>query len=352
MKRLIYALSFVIMLAGSVGCHNADAPHLSPDSQVDPNEYLVDESPADETNTAFDAPSPSPDIRDEPFGPVEEAPFVNEENDDLIDDDNDDKTDDVDDDKTDDENDGLIDDLNIETSPSLIGFWHSAPDFSGGLKEWYRFYDYGEIDYAGEDGTSYMGVWDVTNGDVLELDLLEWVGEDRIEKSVIISNIEHISSGGGVTVVRIDGKKFWKLDQPVDVIDGAPVYIAYQSDFDENKYQNSEVIYVSNPRTTGGNVILAYDGDLYDFKIIVVIMDFDDDGGISYHYDRDGIIFEKDHIPSGYIVNYENTDIGTMYAEGFTFRDASGNYHTYAIWHGGRGPEINVGKIDIRPPNP
>ena len=233
-----------------------------------------------------------------------------------------------------------------EIENSLIGFWHSSPDFSGGLKEWYRFYDYAEIDCTSAEGIFYSGSWDVTDGGVLELSLYGLDETGYVEEPMHSYSyvIESISSDEDGTILILDGKEFWKLYEPVDVIDGVPLYIDYRSDFDEEKYQNSEVLYISNPRTTGGNVVLSYDGDLYDFRIFVVVFDFAD-GSLNYHYGD--TIFKKEHLGTNTIIDYESVDIGTSYAEGFSFCDASGTYHAYAMWHGGRGPELNVGEVHL-----
>jgi len=130
----------------------------------------------------------------------------------------------------------------------------------------------------------------------------------------------------------------------VDVINGIPLFIGYRSDFNDEKYNNSDVVYVSNPKTTGGNVVLSYDGDLFDLKIFVIKFEFDENN-VSFHYGD--IIYEKEHLAQGSIIDYENVDIGTLYAEGFSFRDSSGTCHAYGMWHGGKGPGLNVGKIDI-----
>lgn len=241
----------------------------------------------------------------------------------------------------------VFDDHNNKTESYLRGFWHSAPNFSGGFKETYRFGDFSnDFDYRDADGTIYRGYWNVKDGDVLELTYSTWDEDERVEKPAQIYDIEYIVADDGGETVTIDGKIFWKLQEPVDIINGIPLYIYYQSD-DEKKYQNSEVIYVSSPNATGDNVILSYDGDLYDFKIIIVGFDFNDDD-IQFYYNQEDIIFELEHLPPNFIVNYANADIGTAYAEGFSFRDTFGNYYAYAIWHGGRGDGwSNIGRIDL-----
>ena len=233
-----------------------------------------------------------------------------------------------------------------ENMPSLIGFWHSAPNFNEGFKEFYRFFDDGEgFEYEDADRTFYYGDWDLRDDNSLELTFFDWDGENTT-KSTTQSQIEYATSGRGDVVIKIDGQKFWKLFEPVDVINGVPLYINYQFEV-EDRYQDSEVIYVSNPFATGDIVVLSYDGDLYDFKIIVVDFNFDDDD-LTFSYSQDGIKFELDHLPPGFIVNYENENIGLMYAEGFSFCDASGNYYAYAIWHGGRGVGSEIGKISLQ----
>ena len=229
--------------------------------------------------------------------------------------------------------------------PSLIGFWHSAPDFIEGFKELYRFFDYGEgFEREDVDGTFYYGSWDLIDDNTLELIFYDWNGEETI-KEPKQTDIEYLVSDERETVIAIDGRKFWKLDEPVDVIDGIPLYIDYQSDV-EGRYQNSEVIYVSNPNGTGDNVILSYDGDLYDFKIIVINSIYD--GETTYFFfNQDGTKFELEHLAPGFIVNYENEDIGSMYMEGFSFCDAYGTYYAYAVFHGGRGVGSNIGKISL-----
>ena len=243
----------------------------------------------------------------------------------------------------------------IETTPntqdtamltSLIGFWHSAPDFIEGFGEFYRFFDYGEgFKREDADGTFYYGGWDLIGDNTLELVFYEWNGEETI-KEPKQTNIEYLVSDKNETVITIDGRKFWKLDEPVDVINGIPLYIDYQTDV-EGRYQDAEVIYVSNPNGTGDNVILSYDGDLYEFKIIVYSYIYDDDT-MYYYFDQDGIKYELEHLAPGFIINYENADIGSMYMEGFTFCDASGSYYAYAILHGGRGVGSNIAKISLQ----
>jgi hypothetical protein len=249
-----------------------------------------------------------------------------------------------------------VTDAGNEIKTSLIGFWHSSPNFSGGFEEFYRFFDDGEgFEYEGADGTLCSGYWDVKDGSILELTSFVLDGDEYVEKPTQSYDIEYVVSDAGEETAIIGGRKFWRLHEPVDVINGIPLYIHYRSDdgkryqstgIIERIYQSSEVIYVPNPHTTGDNVIFSYNGDLYDFKIVVINMSFDNDD-IHFSYGQDDIIFELEHLSPNSFVNYENVDIGTMYAEAFTFCDASGTCYAYAMWHGGRGGgPPNIGKID------
>ncbi|MCL2045024.1 MAG: hypothetical protein FWG88_01380 [Oscillospiraceae bacterium] len=232
---------------------------------------------------------------------------------------------------------------------SLLGFWHSASDFSDGFKESYRFYDYGEVDYTSDDGTLYMGIWELENDNLLTFSHVEWDGDEYIVdnsgETTVQLQIEYIVSTEGQEVISIDGKTFWKLHCPVDVILGVPLFIDYQSDV-EGIYSESDVIYVTSPGAYGDNYVLSYDGDLYDFKIVVFELEFTDDDILRF-YNQEGIIYELEQLPQGTVVNFANQDIGTMYSEGFVFCDATGIYHAYAIYHGGRGLSAPIAKVKL-----
>jgi hypothetical protein len=232
-----------------------------------------------------------------------------------------------------------IDDNSDADSHSLVGFWHSAPDFAGGYKELYRFFVYGEgFEYESTDGKLHYGYWDVTSNNILELTFSE------PERKVSYA-IEQEADG---TVALINGKKFWKLREPVDIINGIPLYVYILPQVEKDDI-SSEVIYVSNPYMFHKIAVLSYDGDLYDFKIVVISYDFGDDS-ISYYYKQEDIIFELEHLSPDFVVNFENADIGTAYMEAFTFCDASGNNYTYGMPHGGRATwTSHVRKLVLAP---
>ena len=186
---------------------------------------------------------------------------------------------------------------------------------------------------------------DATDSNVRELIMI--YGPER--QALVLRNVSMLSNGDGM-LEDSDGLKYWIFDRPVDTVDGYPLYINYQS-LVGKRYQNSEVIYVSSPQATGDNVMLFCNADLYDFKIIVIDFVFRDDT-ICYFYSEDGVIFEIDHVPPGVVVNYENVDIGTFYAEGFSFCDSNGIYYAYGVFHGGRHPGSNIGKIELQTVSP
>jgi hypothetical protein len=234
------------------------------------------------------------------------------------------------------------------SSSELIGFWHSAPNFSNGFEELYRFFEYGEgFEYVDAKGTLYRGDWDVKDDGALELVFHIWDGEKQTEEPARNYDIKYINSDKGEEIATINGRKFWKLQEPADVINGIPLYIRFQSD-NEEEYPSSEIVYVSHPHGGGHrNAVFSYDGDLYDFKIVIVSHSFDD-GDFLFYYNQDDILFEMDHLPSNSIVIFENRDIGTMYMEAFSFRDAFGIDYAYALTHGGRGvPMDDIIKIDL-----
>lgn len=222
----------------------------------------------------------------------------------------------------------------------LVGFWYDMPDISEGDHETYKFFDDGSFDYQDVNDILYSGNWNIADG-ILELTFTKQDEEALTSQKYSIEYTASDNNTSNASII-LNNKKFWKIPEPQDIINGIPLYIKYDYDYYKDKLNEDKEEHAVNEETDDSRerIIISYDGVTDNCMICTV--SFDDDFNF-----RVKSVVSNFYLDSGYFVTYMTTvPEGSPY-EAILFTDSDGVSHSYLLGYNERDDSLSVIKTDI-----
>ena len=230
------------------------------------------------------------------------------------------------------------------TDQDLTGFWHSAPDFSDGIKTYYKFYSFGDVDYVNSSGIKYMGHWRLDNDNILTF--VHDYNDKNYNLPAGVYKIVYTADDpatGGPTII-IDSQKFWYLQQPRDVINGLPFYVDYYDVYFQYKDNQDKKVIISKKGSFGSErIIISYNADMFDFKISTV--GYDEEHNWNCYY-KD-VVLSVNEVPAGNVIDYTTSLPEGQPFEAISFADSSGIYYSYILGYDVMGCSPYAHRVEI-----
>ena len=250
---------------------------------------------------------------------------------------------------------GALPSGNLPSEGVLEGFWHSAPNFSGGIRASFYFLEGGWLCYYTDaNGSIYSGEWGIGSTGAMEitgyLQEYDGVNDEYVyeeEGSALTLSAEYIASdpATGNPALVLDGQKYWLMNKPTDVINGSPLYINFDENLTNKGYKNRGAILRENPdRYWDEHIVIYCDIELYDFKVSLINHDYDERNRF-YIYIEEDTYNLKTLAPNQYIEYVTHIPEGIS-IEAISFTDSGGTTYSYILAYNGKDGTTCAYKTD------
>lgn len=227
------------------------------------------------------------------------------------------------------------------SNSDLVGFWYDMPDISEGNHETYKFFDDGGFDYQDVNDILYRGNWNIEDG-VLELTFTKQDEEALTSQNYSIEYTASDNETSNASIIFYN-KKFWKIHEPQDIINGIPLYIKCDYDYYKDKLNEGKEEHAVNEETGDymERIVISYDGIADNCMICTVSVDDD----FNFHVKS---VISNFYLDSDCFVTYMTAIPETLPVEAILFTDSDGVSHSYLLGFNGRGgAPLTVIKTDI-----